>query len=121
MKLVVNYSISSLHEAARYIWDNNPSAPSWHNGVSSEIDIVDDIRKMFIRDVKKNYEVILREKRLNKSLDNEFISYSGICGYYVLYSLAVEPTDDSIEFDVSILVDPSTGKPQGFVSEIIDI
>ena len=121
MKLVVHYSIASLHEAARYIWDNNPHAPLWHNGNASEIDIVNDIREMFIRDVKKNYEVILREKRLSKSLESEFVHYSATGGYYILYNLWDEPTDDSIEIEVTILVDPSIGKPEGYVAEVIDM
>jgi len=121
MRLTVTYSRAALHEAARYIWDHNPSVRNWHTTPTSEIDVAKDIRAMFQRDVKRNRDVIVREKQLGKSLSDEYTNWGGTGGYYVIYSLVDDPKDDLVEFEAVILVDASVGNPnKGFVTEDID-
>lgn len=75
---------------------------------------------MMRRDAIKNASVILKEKRLNVELNNEWIDYTGTGGYYFIYEL-IDSTDEEITVGVTILVDPAVGTPEpGYVTEFVD-
>jgi hypothetical protein len=120
MLVNISYPLAGLHEASRYIWDNNPSVRNWPSKPESVFDVMEGIQEMMRRDAMKNASVILKEKRLNVELNNEWIDYTGTGGYYFIYEL-IDSTDEEITVGVTILVDPAVGTPEpGYVTEFVD-
>ena len=110
MKINLSYNVASLHEAARYIWDNNPSVEKWPAAPKSAIDVMKQIKDDMFRYAKYNAQLILKEKRLGTDLTNEWATFSGTGGYYLLFTLE-EDTEELILIGVDILVDPAVGNP----------
>ncbi len=76
---------------------------------------------MMRRDALKNAALILKEKRLNVKLDNEWLDYTGTGGYYFIYELISDEDSDEVIIGATILVDPAVGNPEpGYVTEFID-
>ena len=76
---------------------------------------------MMRRDAMKNASVILKERRLNVKLDNEWLDYTGTGGYYFIYELISDDDSDEIIIGATILVDPAVGSPDpGYVTEFVD-
>jgi hypothetical protein len=120
MLVNISYPLAGLHEASRYIWDNNPSVRNWPSKPESVFDVMEGIQEMMRRDAMKNASVILKEKRLNVELNNEWLDYTGTGGYYFIYEL-INSTDEEITVGVTILVDPAVGTPEpGYVTEFVD-
>jgi hypothetical protein len=120
MLVNISYPLAGLHEASRYIWDNNPSVRNWPSKPESVFDVMEGIQEMMRRDAMKNASVILKEKRLNVELNNEWLDYTGTGGYYFIYEL-IDSTDEEITVGVTILVDPAVGTPEpGYVTEFVD-
>jgi hypothetical protein len=120
--MIVNlsYPLAALHEASKYIWENNPSVRKWPSKPESVFDVMSGIQEMMRRDAMKNAAVILKEKRLNTELNGEWTDYTGTGGYYFIYELISDDSDE-ITIGVTILVDPSVGNPEpGYVTEFID-
>jgi len=121
MLVNLSYPLAALHEASRYIWDNNPSVRNWPSKPESVFDVMKGIQEMMRRDAMKNASLILKEKRLNVNLDNEWLDYSGTGGYYFIYELISDADADEIIIGATILVDPAVGSPNpGYVTEFID-
>jgi len=121
--MIVNlgYPLAALHEASKYIWENNPSVRNWPSKPESVFDVMAGIQKMMRRDAMKNAAVILKERRLNVKLDNEWIDYTGTGGYYFIYELISDDNADEIIIGATILVDPGVRNPEpGYVTEFID-
>jgi len=120
MLVNISYPLAGLHEASRYIWDNNPSVRNWPSKPESVFDVMEGIQEMMRRDAMKNASVILKEKRLNVELNNEWLDYTGTGGYYFIYEL-IDSTDEEITVGVTILVNPAVGTPEpGYVTEFVD-
>lgn len=121
--MIVNlsYPLAALHEASKYIWENNPSVTKWPSKPESVFDVMAGMQEMMRRDALKNAALILKEKRLNVQLDNEWLDYTGTGGYYFLYELISDEGSDEIIIGATILVDPAVGNPDaGYVTEFID-
>ena len=121
--MIVNlsYPLAALHEASKYIWENNPSVTKWPSKPESVFDVMAGMQKMMRRDALKNAALILKEKRLNVKLDNEWLDYTGTGGYYFIYELISEENSDEVIIGAKILVDPAVGNPEpGYVTEFID-
>lgn len=123
MILNIHYKLSALHDTAQFIWDNNPSVKYWPSRPKSVLCVIDHIRQSLVTYAKKNAEVIVRERRLGVQLNSEWTDwtdYTGTGGYYVMYSLMDEPSDE-INLDIEILVDLSVARvDKGYVREFID-
>jgi hypothetical protein len=121
MKLTVSYSIAGLHEAAAYIWENNPSISKWPSKPKSPIDVVKHIHNMMTDYALKNAKVIMKEKKLKTELHDEWNTFTGTGGYYISFELH-DATDEEISIGADILVDPAIGSmSKGFVTEFIDM
>ncbi len=121
MNVSVSYSVAALHEAAHYIWNNNPHVRVWPSAPTSPIDVADRIKEVFITSAKQNRDIIVKEKHLGITLRDSWNSWDGTGGFYLIYTLVQEPVDDLVEIDVVILVDPSLKTPnKGYITEIID-
>ena len=106
MKVTVSYSLAVLHEAAAYIWENNPSITKWPSKPESAIDVVKCIHTMMTNYALKNAKVILREKKLKTELHDEWNTFTGTGGYYISFELH-DATNDEISIGADILVDPA--------------
>ncbi len=116
----VSYPIAALHEASKFIWENNTVVTSWPSKPKDVFDVMKSIQEFVRRGALDNARIILKEKRLKVELDNEWTSYTGTGGYYVLYELD-DSTDTEITIGATILVDPSVSNPSpGYVTEFID-
>lgn len=121
MLVNISYSLAGLHEAARFIWENNPSISKWPSSPKTVFDVMSNMQEMMRRDASKNAAVILEEKRLSVELNNEWIDYAGTGGYYFIYELISDDEPDMVIIGVTILVDPAIGSPNpGFVYEFVD-
>lgn len=121
--MIVNlsYPLAALHEASKYIWENNPSVTKWPSKPESVFDVMAGMQKMMRRDALKNAALILKEKRLNVKLDDEWLDYTGTGGYYFIYELISDENSDEVIIGATILVDPAVGNPDaGYVTEFID-
>jgi len=121
--MIVNlsYTLAALHEASKYIWERNPSVRNWASKPESVFDVMAGIQEMMRRDAMKNASVILKERRLNVKLDNEWLDYTGTGGYYFIYELISDDDSDEIIIGATILVDPAVGSPDpGYVTEFVD-
>lgn len=120
MDVNVSYSLAALHEASSFIWENNTSVTQWPSKPKDVFDVMKNIQEFVRRGALENSKVILKEKRLKVDLDNEWSTYNGTGGYYVIYELD-ESTDTGITIGATILVDPSVSNPnRGYVTEFID-
>lgn len=122
MTISISYSLGALHEAARFIWENNKSAPNWPNKPESAFDVMNQIRDMMVRGAKENAEFLRKEKNKTLSLDDDWITFNGTGGYYVLYELLSNEDDEEVRIGIDILVDPSVSHPNPrYVTEVVDI
>jgi len=120
MDINVSYPLAGLHEAAKYIWENNPSVRNWPSRPTSVFDVMHGMQEMMKETVSRNAAIIIKEKELNTELNNEWISFTGTGGYYFSFEL-IDSTDDEINVGVTILVDPAVSSPdRGYVTELID-
>ena len=110
MKINLSFNVASLHEAARYIWNNNPSVEKWPAAPKSAIDVMKQIKDDMFRYAKYNAQLILKERRLGTDLTNEWTTFSGTGGYYLIFNLE-DDTEEHILIGVDILVDPAVGHP----------
>lgn len=120
MNVNISYPLAGLHEASRYIWENNPSVRNWPSKPESVFDVMKGIQEMMRSAAIKNATLILKEKRLNVELNEEWVSFTGTGGYYLSYEL-INSDDEEITLGATILVDPAVGNPEpGYVTELVD-
>lgn len=121
MIVSLSYPLAALHEASKYIWENNPNVRKWPSNPESIFDVMAGMHKMMRRDALKNAALILKERRLNVKLDNEWLDYTGTGGYYFIYELISDEGSEEITIGATILVDAAVGNSDaGYVTEIID-
>jgi hypothetical protein len=121
MLVNISYSLAGLHEASRFIWENNPSILKWPSSPKTVFDVMAKMQEMMRRDAMKNAAVILKEKRLKMELNDEWVDYTGTGGYYFIYELISDDEPGRVVIGATILVDPSVGSPNpGFVTEFVD-
>lgn len=126
-KVNISYPQSSLHEAAKYIWDRNPSVGRWNPNPTSVFDVMEIILVMIRDACIKNAKVLLKEKELGQILSDEWMSFLGTGGFYLsieLYGsdLREDGSIEMIEIGVQILIDPAVGHDRhGFITEVFDI
>jgi hypothetical protein len=119
MRVEIGFNLNSLQEAAQYILDHNPSVPKWPNPPKNFFDLMRQMKDRVYRDVRKNIEVLKREKAEGVVLTDDWVSMTGTGGYIIQYSLE-DHTDELIYISVDFLVDPAVGQDSTFVSEEID-
>jgi hypothetical protein len=120
MLVNISYSLAGLHEAARFIWENNPSVTKWPSNPESVFDVMKNIQEMMRKSAKQNADLIRKEKELKIELNEDWVSFTGTGGYYLSYEL-IDSTDEEINIGAIILVDPSVGSPNpGYVTEFVD-
>jgi hypothetical protein len=119
MLIEIGYNLDSLQESARYIWENNPAVPRWPSPPADMFDLMKQMKEHVRRDVKKNLEVLKREKEGGVNLSDLWTNMTGTGGYTILYSLE-DDTDERIYISVEFLVDPAVGKNGTFVTETLD-
>ncbi len=118
MNVKIRYSNPSLHEAAKFIWENNPYVKSWPDEPTSVFDVMDHIKDTINDFVKRKIKRIKDEKLYGVSQDDNF-TYVGTGGYYLLIS--EEKDENDIIFNFEILVDPAVGNPRFYrKEEIVD-
>ena len=106
------YSTDQLAAAAQFVIENNKR-------ISGFTSIVDTIKTTIRQLAKGNITTLLKEREL-KINSNDWSSFSGTMGFYVLMSLEDE-NDDQIVLNIDILVDPSLGKSEKtYISEEFD-
>jgi hypothetical protein len=117
----ISYPLAQLHETARFIWENNPSVRNWPSKPESIFDVMHGIQDMMRRDAMRNAQIIKKERALKVSLDAEWVTYTGTGGYYFLYELQSDDTEEDITIGATILVDLSVGHTEsGYVTEFVD-
>jgi len=120
MSVNISYSLAGLHEASRFIWENNPSIQKWPSKPTSVFGVMDNILSMMRKSALRNADVIRKEKELKIELSEDWISFTGTGGYYLSYEF-LNADDEEINIGVTILVDPAVGNPNpGFVTEELD-
>ena len=120
MKLNIEYSITSLHEVGKFIWENNPSVHHWTSAPKSEDDVIYVIRENIKKHALNNAHLIIEEGDGNLYTDYKWRDWIGTGGYYLLFTLEHQ-TDDEITIQVDILFDPAVGKEREYAIERIDI
>jgi hypothetical protein len=121
MEVNLSYPLAALHEASKFVWENNPSVRNWPSRPESVFDVMKGMQKMMRKDALKNAALILKERRLNVKLDDEWLDYTGTGGYYFIYELISDEDSDEIIIGATILVDAAVGNPDaGYVTEFID-
>lgn len=122
MTVSISYSLGSLHEAAKFIWENNDSVPNWPSAPTSAFDVMTQIRDMMVRGALENAEFLRKEKNKTLSKDDSWKTFNGTGGYYVLYELLSDEDEEEIRIGIDILVDPSVSHPNPrYVTEAVDI
>lgn len=117
----ISYSLSQFHETARFIWENNPSVRNWPSKPESVFDVMSGIQDMMKRDAMRNAQIIKKERTLKVNLDTEWVTYTGTGGYYFLYELQSDDTEEDITIGATILADLSVGHSEsGYVTEFVD-
>lgn len=121
MELTISYSQTQMQEAAKFIWEKNPSIKNWPSAPDSVFDVFNIIHRMAVRDARKNYELILKERKTGSMLDNEWITYSGTGGFYLTYELIVDE-ENEIQIGVEVSVNPSIGMRDNteIITELLD-
>ena len=121
MKINISYTLAALHEAAKFIWDNNDKVKLWPSQPKNAFDVMLDMKKMMIGGALTNARLILKERRLKTEFPNDWLSYTGTGGYYFLYELVSDENSNEITIGASILVDPAVSHPAaGYTTELID-
>jgi hypothetical protein len=108
MEFVISYCQTQLQEAAKFIWQKNPHVKDWGQHPKSELDVYNIIYSTIVHTARKNYLLILEERKLGKELDNQWVTYTGSGGYYVTYELITDEPN-KIEIGIEVLVDPVIG------------
>lgn len=117
----ISYSLASLHEASKFIFENNTSIDKWPNKPNSAYDVMNQIRDLVKRGAIENANLIQREKQLSVKLDSDWVSYTGTGGYFVIYDLESGEDEEDVVIGATILVDPAVSHPHpGYVTEVID-
>jgi hypothetical protein len=120
MKINISYTLAALHEAAKFIWDNNDKVKLWPSEPKNAIDVMSGIKEMMISGALTNAKLILKERRLKTEFPDDWLSYTGTGGYYFLYELISDDLD-RITIGATILVDPAVSHPAaGYITELID-
>lgn len=126
MEIKISYSAAALHDAANFIWINNPYVVYWSSKPTSSIDVMADMKKMMIKHAELNarlvHKEILNGGVLAKDADlyDTWNSYTGTGGYYFIFSL-IDSNQSEIIIGVDILVDPAIKhKDKGFITEVVD-
>jgi len=121
MTVSISYSLGALHEAARFIWENNESVLNWPCSPTSAFDVMTQIRDMMVKGALENAEFLKKEKNKTLSADDDWMTFNGTGGYYVLYELLSEEDDEEVRIGIDILVDPSVSHPNPrYVTEVVD-
>jgi len=121
MNIILSYKMAALHEAARFIWENNPSVLNWPSAPKSVFDVMADIRSMMTKGAISNAKVLLDEKATGAIIEHEWSSFNGTGGYYAVYEL-INQDENEINIGVDILVDPGVNHPNpGYVNEIVEV
>jgi len=116
----IGYPVAALHEASKFIWENNPSVLKWPSAPESVFDVMSHIQETMRKGAMQNAKLLIKEKNLGVTLDREWLDYTGTGGYYLIFTLRDE-VDEEITIDVDILVDPAVGNPNpGFATEYVD-
>lgn len=116
----VSYPLAALHEAARFIWENNTSVKNWPSQPENIFDVMKDIQEMMRQGALSNAKVILKEKKLKVNFDNEWIGFTGTGGYYISYE-SINFDEEEINIGATILVDPAVSALHpGYVTEFVD-
>ncbi len=116
----VSYPLAALHEASKFIWENNTSVTNWPSKPKNVFDVMKNIQETIRRGALSNAKVILKEKQLKVELNDEWSGFIGTGGYYISFEL-VDSDDTEITIGAAILVDPSVSNPNpGFVTEFVD-
>jgi len=116
----VSYPSAALHEAAKFIWENNTSVKIWPSKPKDVFDVMRNIQDMIRRGALENAKVIIREKQLKVDLSEDWCSFNGTGGYYISYELD-DSNDKEITIGATILVDPAVSSPYpGYTIEFID-
>lgn len=108
MDVKLSYSLSALHMAAKFVWENNPHIGMWPSQPKDVLDVIDLISSTLRKTASVNAENV-RQARLTDSPDK--FSWTGSVttgGYMLLYSLDESDTDD-ISIEIEIMVDPAIG------------
>lgn len=120
MTVSISYSLGALHEAARFIWENNDSVQNWPCAPTSAFDVMTQIRDMMIKGALENAEFLKKEKNKTLSADDDWKTFNGTGGYYVLYEL-LSDEDEEVCIGIDILVEPSVSHPNPrYVTEVVD-
>ena len=124
MDINISYNLAQLHETAKFIWEKNLLVTKWPSAPKSVIDVMTEIQELMRKSVMLNAKTIIKEKKLGKNFDSEWINFEGTGGFYIIYALQ-EETDDIITIEVDILVDaavshPCPGYVLEFVGEVVD-
>lgn len=121
MEFSISYCQTQVEEAAKFIWENNKSVKKWPSAPKDVFDIYDIIIDYMKRDSRKNFDVILQERKTGENLDDRWTRYSGTGGFFIIYDL-IEESDTVIRIDADVLVDPCIGKLDTVVyaDEVID-
>ena len=121
MTTKIVYSLDALHNAAKFIWNNNKSVKVWPSRPESELDVVNEIRETMNETALKNANVIEQERRLGVKFDDQWCGYIGTGGYYLSFTHEDYGNSD-INIHVDILVDMSVGSDnKGFVTKTLDV
>lgn len=121
MTVRISYSLGALHEAAKFIWENNRSVPYWPSAPTSAFDVMTQIRNMMVKGALENAEFLRKEKNKTLSPDDDWMTFTGSGGYYVLYELLSEEDEEEIRIGIDVLVDPAVSHPNPrYVTEVVD-
>jgi hypothetical protein len=121
MRVEIGYNLNSLEKCAQFIWDHNPHVPNWIQAPKDVFGLMMQIKENVSRDVQRNVNVLLRERKGEDLTKDGWINMTGTGGYTILYSLEVD-TVDYIYISVDFVVNPAVGdKDPTYVSEEIDI
>ena len=63
MIVKISYSRAQLHEAAKFIWENNTSVTLWPSNPTSVFDVMKGIKEMMYSTVRKNAAVIQKDRK----------------------------------------------------------
>lgn len=117
-ELILVYAITSLHEAANFVWNNNRHVTNWPSSPRSVLDVMAQIKEHMLQIAKQNAIILNCEAN---DIDAEpWIGHTSTGGYMMVFSV-VDQTDDHVVLNVDILVDPGLCCESEFVTEIFAI
>jgi hypothetical protein len=121
MDIKLLYSRASLHEAAMFIWENNPRVHNWPSEPKNVFDVTTHIRDFMIKCALNNAKTLLEEKKTSSMTEDGWTSFNGTGGYYLIFEL-IDHNKDEISIGVDILVNPGVNHPDsGYVTEVIEV